>query len=498
MDRRSHVPVGLWISLLLIITAIILASLEINRYVHSLPNLPPGSVIASIPVGGLDISQSADRLNQAYLQPVEAHYNGSVFRITPSDAGFQLDVTGMSAAADARRLRKSFWPGFWDFLWNRTGPPISISLAASVSEDRIRNFLESEIIPRYDQPPKPASPIPGTPYFQPGRPGTVLDLDQAVTLISSAFLSPTQRVVELSGSQVEPPRPGISNLQVLLQQIIQVSNFKGIAEVYLTDLHTSQNIHFVYQSGAESPPPLNVAFSGWSTIKIPIMVSAFRRMDDPAPSSAMQLMRQMIQLSDNTAADQLAQLVIDKTLAPMLVTKDMQTLGLANTIWGGFFYPGAPLLQRYDTPANRRTDVDTGPDLYDQTTPADLGMLLEDIYQCAQTGGGALVAAFPEEITRHECQEMIDLLSGDDIQQLIQAGLPYGTRWAHKHGWANEYPDGLIHTMGDAGIAFTPGGDFVLVVFANDPVQIRWDQVNTMIAYLGKAAYNYFNLTVGN
>jgi hypothetical protein len=51
-----------------------------------------------------------------------------------------------------------------------------------------------------------------------------------------------------------------------------------------------------------------------------------------------------------------------------------------------------------------------------------------------------------------------------------------------------------MHTIGDAGIAYTPGGDFVMAVFVNDPVQAVFDTVNVMVATLGKAAYNFFNV----
>ena len=105
-----------------------------------------------------------------------------------------------------------------------------------------------------------------------------------------------------------------------------------------------------------------------------------------------------------------------------------------------------------------------------------------------------MVAAFPGEITQSECQEMITLLSRNDINQMIQAGLPFATQFAHKHGWAIESADGLMHTIGDAGIAFTPGGNFVLVVFVYDPVQAVFDQVNELVANLGKATYNFFNV----
>jgi hypothetical protein len=38
-------------------------------------------------------------------------------------------------------------------------------------------------------------------------------------------------------------------------------------------------------------------------------------------------------------------------------------------------------------------------------------MLLVDIYQCAQTGGGSLVAVFPGDITQSECKSMISYLT---------------------------------------------------------------------------------------
>ena len=493
-NRRYPLAFLRWISLLLMVASTGLAALQIKAYQEIQPTYPAGSVIASIPVGGLSHAQAAERVAQAYALPVEVHYAQAVFWVDPTATGFKLDLESMLAAADAKITPPPFWQGFWNFLWDKSNPVgFTIPLQATFSADPLHAFLVNQIETRYNHPPVPSFPVAGTPRFQAGIPGDRLDVDQAVATISKAFFSPSPRVVDLTFILVAPPGPSLVNLPVLMQQIIQLAEFQGTVEVYLTNLKTNENIHFVYDYGAATPPPVNIAFSGWSTIKIPIMIAAMRRLSEPIPANDLTLLQNMIEFSDNTAADTLAQTVIDANLAPILVTQDMQTLGLKNTFWGGFFYPGAPLLQRFNTPANTRTDVNTGPDPYDQTTPADLGMLLEDIYDCSQNGGGALAAAFPGQITQTKCQQMITLLEGNDIPQLVQAGLPFGTPWAHKHGWANEYPDGLIHTMGDAGIAFTPGGDFVIVVFVHDPVQIVFDPVNAMVAHLGTAAYNFFN-----
>ena len=66
---------------------------------------------------------------------------------------------------------------------------------------------------------------------------------------------------------------------------------------------------------------------------------------------------------------------------------------------------------------------------------------------------------------------------------------------AHKHGWAYEVDDGYIHTIADAGIVYTPGGDYVLSIFAYHPVQAVFEPVNQLFAKLSQAVYSYYNLT---
>ena len=174
----------------------------------------------------------------------------------------------------------------------------------------------------------------------------------------------------------------------------------------------------------------------------------------------------------------------------------MKALWLKNTFLAGMFYLGAPLLNRYSTPANTRTDVFTDPDPYNQTTPVDIGLLLNDIYECAQNGGGSFAAAFPAEITQNECKSMITYLTRNHIGVLIEAGVPEGTKVAHKHGWAVDPVDGLMHTVGDAALVYTPGGNYILTIFIHDDAQIVWDAANKLFADLSSAVYNYFNLDV--
>ena len=78
------------------------------------------------------------------------------------------------------------------------------------------------------------------------------------------------------------------------------------------------------------------------------------------------------------------------------------------------------------------------------------------------------------------------------IGVLIQAGVPSGTRIAHKHGWAIE-TDGLVHTYGNAALIYSPGGNYVLTIFAHHPVQAVFDPVNILFANISNAIYNFFN-----
>lgn len=492
--RRGSVIILRWVSILFLFLGVLLLVLQLVQYSRLRTAFPPGTIIAGVPVAGLNRQQAAERLTQAYSVPVEIRYADAVIQMRPSTAGFRLDLEAMLAAADQQRVAQPFWAAFWDYLWNQFPTPAEVPLRASLSEERLRAYLRDEIAARYDRPPSPASPVPGTTAFEPGQPGIVLDIDRAVILISDALRNPSNRVVNLSFNRVSPTRPVFQNVQVLLQQILTTRGYDGLAEIYLLDLQTGQEINFAYNDGQVIAP--GIAFTAASTMKIPIMVSVFRRVSEPVPAEVINLLEAMIELSENDPADRLMQVVLDSRLGPLEVTADIQSLGLKNTFLAGYFYPGAPLLRTYSTPANQRSDVNTDPDRYNQTTPMEIGVLLNDIYQCAVNGGGTFQAVFPGEITQNECRLMISLLSKNRIGVLFQAGLPEGVQIAHKHGWITDPRDGLIHTMNDAGIIYTSGGNFVLVVYLYHPTQLLFNPANELMAFLAQGVYNYY--TLGN
>ena len=479
-------------SVFLLLGAVILATLQLVQFSRLRSSFPPGLVVASIPIGGLDRSTAAERLLAVYAKTsIELHYGNAIIQILPAAAEFEVDLESMLAAADLARTQQPFWTEFWNYLWGGPVTSVDIPLRAKFSETRLRALLADEIAARYDQPASPAIPAAGTVNYQPGLQGTTLDIDRSVLLIEAALRSPTRRVVDLPLLRSQPPRPSFQNLEVLLKQSISLSGFEGLVGLYLRDLQTAQELHFAYQQGQAIPVIPDVAFTAASIIKIPIMVSVFRRIGENPDAETIRLLEEMIEKSGNDPADWVMERVVDRTNGPLEVSGDLGQLGLENTFLAGQFYPGAPLLDAFKTPANQRADVNTDPDIYNQTTPSDIGMLLEDIYQCNLTGGGALAAAFPGEFTQSECQTMITYLTRNKLPSLITAGLPEGTRIAHKHGWVTYF--GVMNTLGDAGIIYTPGGNYILVVFLYHPEQLIWDPASALVAELSQAVYNFYN-----
>src|SRR5690606_31279706 len=137
-----------------------------------------------------------------------------------------------------------------------------------------------------------------------------------------------------------------------------------------------------------------------------------------------ELARRMIVRSSNLATNNLISYVTPDSIA--------RTLGRLGA-------PGMRVLRGVeDGPAYARGMNNT-------TTAAAFGRVLEAIARC-------------EEVTRAGCEAMIDILAAQEFNEMIPAGLPAGTRVAHKTGWITR-----IHH--DGGIVFPPGREpYVLVV----------------------------------
>jgi hypothetical protein len=228
-------------------------------------------------------------------------------------------------------------------------------------------------------------------------------------------------------------------------------------------------------------------------IKLAIMVEIYRKYIHVSERDARLIEEMITTESGNGAANALLQKLGNGDAyagAKDFLTPAMKYLGLVNTFAViPYDQNAAPLV--VITPANSRTDISTAPDPKMQTTPRDVGLLLDMIYGCSK-GGGTLLVAYPNAFTPDECQDMLDTLARNPLNDrsgqaaYLASALPEGVHLARKYSWSD-------HVRADGGIVFSPGRDYVLVVFLYVPAGGEWEQANPIFKDISQAAYNFFN-----
>jgi hypothetical protein len=497
--RGLQLPLLEIFSALLFLVAIVLTMFELVSYSNSVDSLQTDLTIAGIPVGGLEEEEAQARIEAVYTdQPLTLVYEGSTIMLDPVVAGFRANSDAMLAEARAKNSREQdFWGGFWNYLWRRPVAAVSVPLSADYSESDLRNYLE-DLSARYDAAPGSAGFDVYTLMLQSGAAGMTLDIDAAAQLIAEALFQaePTARRVVLPTVNMDAPKQSMETLRQAILDLITTKGFandgvENLVSAYVMDLASGEEVSILG----------DVVHSGISTIKLPIMINAFRD-SLSLPEEYAYLLTASILCSENAASNYLMQFTgegnseTDQLGAGLNeVSCTAQALGAEHT------FISAPLdlgdggirgewpVCRPQTPGN--TGYRVADDPYSQTTAEDMGLMLSEIYDCANYGSG-LRAVYPDDITQTECQQMIEVLSGNRIDRLIELGVPLGTKVAHKNGWAAQ-------TSGDAAIVFSPGGDYVLVVYI---WQLDTDQNNVMtidtwelIEEISRLVYNYFNPT---
>ncbi len=475
-------------SALSLMASVLLTVLELTLYSRSFEQLPAGLSLANVPVGGLTEQQALEQLLIVYGSPVDLTYQENPIRLEPASINFQVEANLMLPQVNQFRSNAGFWTGFWDYLWIQPAQTNDIPLRASYSTERLRAFLQ-DVALRYDRPGSPPRADPDTLGFIPGEPGHALDVDAAVSLIDSALHSPQARAVDLPLVEQTVVRPSFDNLAELITTDLGLFQFDGIFSLYLADLDSGREL--VVNVDNQVPVPGPIAYSGMSTIKIPIMVSFFVHNEGPLTAEQDLLLARSIDESQNTATDLLLVTIGrgDGFAGTRQVTADMQRLGLGNTYISGLLDTFGAVLSPLATAANTRTDLNTLPDPYNQSTAEDMGALMVMIYQCSN-GGGALLAAFPGQFTPDECRTMIDYLSANLVGPIFITGgsEPDGVV-AHKHGW-DTLP---LTNVADAALVFTPTANYALTIFIHQADTMLFDDANRLIISLARAVYNYFD-----
>lgn len=449
------------------------------------PVFPQNSRWGGLDVSGLTIEEARQRVLAVYLAPFELYYENQIIQASAESLGFWVDLL------ESEILSSEFNLSFWEYLWGGWRPPVEWQVDFRLDKTQLTTYLQSEIASRYDVIPTPPLPIPASSRFEPGISGKALDIDASLSRFEEVLQNPHKRRIELVVREGPAGIVDADWLKAVLTQELRMARFDGIAEIYAYHLSKHQSLHFAIKNGEEVPT--EIAFSAASTIKIPILLTALMQIEPPFPDEFTQLAERMMVYSENPPADRIMESYIGSTLAPLKVTEMLQEAGFQNTFLAGYFYLGAPLLRRFDTPANQRLDINLNPDVYNQTTAGEMGELLKAIYQCADSGSGLLMERFAGRVMPEKCAFILEMMKRNRIGVLGQAGLPEGLPFAHKHGWSEE-SDGYLHTISDVGVVYGPQADYVMVIFLYDPVQLLFEPANALMARLSQRIYNAWNL----
>ncbi len=441
--------------------------------------LPQGLTIGGLKMGGRTREQALATIAEAYTNPITVRYRQHVILLVPEMVELSLDMEATTANLDKILLAQTGLEGFLQYLLDlfagKQRQPQEITPILTYSRERLDAFLK-RVAQQYDHPPLEPVPLPEAETFRPPQPGTTLDIATARPLLIEAMLSPVINEVALP---VELEPIPLSSMDFLHEALVsRLADFTGIAGLFVKDINTGREICYNCE----------VAFAGLSTLKIGVISALYRELDAPPTPQQTRLISATLTASDNAATNQLLTTIGagNPYSGALEVTDFLWSLGMKNSFLAVPYdlKDGAPP-PHIETPANTRTDFNTEPDPYIQTTPLDIGLLLEALSQCSQ-GGGNLRLLYPRAITPAECEDTLAWMEKDEINTLLQAGMPEGTRVAHKHGWTGD-------THADVALIYSPGAKFVLSVFLYQPEWLVWEESAPTFASLGQLTYRFFN-----
>ncbi len=491
--RRTGFPVLLTVSALLIIAASGLLVYYLVAFSRREQELPAGVTVVGINVGQLSERDAVARWERAYAEPILLVYknnNGEhPIQLHPDQVGWRISSEPMLAGALASGEEGGgFWRRFLDFLLGiEQTVSRNIPLIADYQDNALEVFLR-DVAVRYDDPPgKPTYDLDAL-TIHPGASGFALDIAAAMPVVDAALRSANARTVELP---VSAKGNDILSLDALRELIINYLDDQGfiydgigtVASVYILDLLNGDEINILG----------DVAYSAASTIKVPIIIEYLRRLNaEPTAGEAWLIVNSLL-CSNNSSSNLIMEIIGGNDIFAGLrsVTKTIQAISATNTYITAPFYLGIEgqqlgSIQAPETAPN--PTFDTEPDPFNQTTAEDLGTIFSLIYDCAHYDSG-LALALPEgQITPQECRQMLEVTSANDLERLLQGGIPRDARISHKNGW-------IFDTVGDAGIVYSPNGrHYVISVFLWERTEFQdYEKLWPLVEEISRAAWNFFN-----
>jgi hypothetical protein len=456
---------------LLVIAGVLLAPSYL-RYRQTRGAVPPGVRVGGLDFGSATAESVTEALTRQFAEPVAVYYADQRILLRPQMLGFQVDVPAMLAEAQAHET-----PGHLLRLWvgeamHQPPPPVEVPLRYKLDRDQMDVWL-TDIAARYDRAPSPARALSVASGIAPGKPGWQLDIPASRLRVVTALTDPHTRTANLAVSETMPPPMDMKLLAELLRE--RSEQFPGVVGIFLQHI----------PSGEQLAINDDVAYSGMGTMKLVILEELFRKLNASPDPQTRALISETVSMAGTRSANELLALIGDSDAAAGVnaLNASMRKLGLKSTFMAAPYDQAGP---RVTTPANSRSDVDTRPDPNIQTTPREIGMVMQMLVECEQ-GGGTLLAAYGGQITQAECQKILETLKLNEITALILSGLPEGTRAVHRHGYTSD-------TEGDVAVIWGPTGPYVLSIFLYKPSWLEWDFASETMGDLSRIVWSYFTL----
>ena len=490
---RGGLSLLVLISTLLILAASALLLYELVAFSRREEELPSGLTVAGLNVSGFRGPEAVALWERAYAEPLLLYYSdihGShPIRLHPDQLGWRISSEPMLAQALAfGEDEGGFWRRFLNYLLgSERRIARDIPLSAAYQENALSAYLR-DIAARYDDRPSPPGYDLQTLTLFAGDQGYALDLEASAAAIDAALHSAAARSVNLPINSIPQRPPGLSTLRQLIIDFLDAEGFiydgsSTLASVFALDLMTGEEISILG----------DVAYSAASTIKLPIMIDFYRELAREPSAEEAWLLANSLLCSNNASSNLLMEMIGAGDIFAGLhsVTETLQSSGARNSYITAPFILGVAGQQLGSiaapaTSPNARHDANADP--YNQTTPEDLGTLFNLLYDCAEYSSG-LSAAFPAgEISQRECRQMLELTSANDLERLLQGGIPVDARISHKNGW-------VADTVGEAGIVYSPNGrHYVIAVFLWEEREFQdYEKLWRLVEEISRAVWNYFN-----
>lgn len=248
-----------------------------------------------------------------------------------------------------------------------------------------------------------------------------------------------------------------------LQQVVDesLSGTKGTYGIFIKNLKTKE----IYSYNAEKTFETASLYKLWVMGTVYKQISEGKLKETQVLSQKIEILNKKFNISSEaaelqegnislTVASALKQMVtISHNYSALLLTEKVRLSSVS------------AFIKEHNLHNSKLGTANTQP----MSTAADIGLFYEKLYK-------------GEMVSLEYSQKMLELLKNQQKKNKIPSLLPKDVQIAHKTGELGYYSH-------DAGIVYTPGGDYIIVVMSQSTSPLG---ANERIAIVSKAVYDYF------